>query len=140
MLNKLFLCALFLSLSGCAITQFDYIKVEKLDLPTMTKYVIDGAEYDYENISNIGKNWIYFPNISLDNSELENRYRGFEFLAFIDERGYVRHIKVLKSTGLETLDRKIVHLFINRARTKIWLKDGKPHRIFALQKMEFYPE
>ncbi|EKU59474.1 TonB-dependent receptor [Acinetobacter sp. WC-323] len=140
MLNKLFFCALFLSLSGCATTQVDYIKEDELDLPTMTIYVIDGVEYEHEIIKTIGKNWIYFPNISLRNSELENRYRDLEFLAFIDERGYVRHIKVLKSSGLETLDRKIVNLVINWARSKIWLKDGKPHRFIALQKLEFYPE
>lgn len=138
MLNKLFLCALFLSLSGCAITQVDYIKMEKLDFPTMSKYIIDGVVYNSKDSSDLGINWVYFPNISVSNSELENQYREIEFLAFIDERGYVRHIRVFKSTGLENLDRKIVHLIKNKARIKIWLNDGKPQRIAVAQKMVFF--
>ncbi|HIQ34465.1 MULTISPECIES: TonB-dependent receptor [Acinetobacter] len=140
MLNKLFFCALFLSLSGCAATQVDYIKVEKLDPYSTDRLVIDGVEFNFKDISNNENIWVYLPNITVYNSELENRYREIEFLVFIDERGYVRHIKVYKSTGLENLDRKIVHLLTNKARTKIWLKDGKPEWIVAQQKMVFIPE
>ena len=140
MLSKLFFCALFLSLSGCAATQVDYIKVEKLDPTSTDKIIIDGIEFKLEDISDNENVWVYLPNITVYKSELENRYRKIEFFAFIDKRGYVRHIKVYKSTGLENLDRKIVHLLTNKARTKIWLKDGKPVWKVARQKMEFFPE
>lgn len=140
MLNKLFFCALFLSLSGCAATQVDYIKVEKLDPSSTDKLIIDGVEFNFKDISDSENIWVYLPNIPVYKSELGNRYREIEFLVFIDERGYVRHIKVFKSTGLENLDRKIVHLLTNKARTKIWLKDGKPQWIVAKQKMKFVPE
>ena len=80
--------------------------------------------------------WVNFPNLRYNNSDLENISREIVVSIFVNESGYVEYAKVVKSTGIDKLDKMVVKALKSGSRTKIFKQNGKPIRFKALQKFE----
>ena len=76
---------------------------------------LNNAQKQAENVllntnsstEDIQKIWQYFPVLKFNNQDLNDQNRNITLFLDINKNGHVKEIKILQSSGLETLDRKI---------------------------------